>query len=168
MKYILIKETCLTGNPYKITIEKGHANFISANSVKYNPFTSCVASHPTSWSAAAFVFTFVTVLVFWVAFYFFGQRPKLNTGKQIKWERVVWIIFQTTGSRTRHGLPCVILICRKSMIHQELKLSTFSLPPHPKWCIFFNCDMLLILAWWQKEKSKRNWLMDSIRNAMHS
>lgn len=28
--------------------------------------------------------------------------------------------------------------------------------------------MLLILAWWKKEESKGNWLMDSIMNVMHS
>lgn len=95
MKNITLKRKCLTGNPYKITIEEGHANFISArsssdisntaNSVKYNPFASCTASHHTSWSAAAFVFTFVTVLgcVGFLGF-FFWLEAKVKCRKTVE------------------------------------------------------------------------------------
>lgn len=66
------------------------------------------------------------------------------------------------------GLHYVLLTCKKSRDPPRVKPNTFSLPPHPKWYIFFNCDILLILAWWKKDESKGNWLMDYISNAMRS
>lgn len=68
---------------------------------------------------------------FFPFFFFFGQKPKLNTGKQMKRERLAWALCQSTENKI--GLPRVLLICKKSTIHQELNLSTFSLPPHHKW-----------------------------------
>lgn len=92
------------------------------------------------------------------------------------WERLAWIIFQTAGKeQDRVALRASHLKKKKKtnhntlwFIHQELNLRWNSLPPQPKQSIFFNCDLLPILVLWKPEESKGNWLMDSIRNALHS
>lgn len=174
---------CLTETPYKdhnwgksCKSQKCWTNTERANSVKYNLLTSCATNHHSSWSAAAFVFTFVTVVFecFALCFCFvvycsdwgggWCLWPEARVKHRKTNECFVWIIFQTTGKEQDR-----ITLCTSDLqnIHDppRVKPNTFSLPPHPKWCIFFNCDILLILAWWKKDESKGNWLMDYISNA---
>lgn len=175
-----------TENPYKdhnwgrsCKSQKCWINLERANCVKYNLLTSCAANRHTSWSAAAFIFTFVTVqgmstllCVFVLLFVVqMGGGGCLWPEARVKhWktnECLVWIIFQTTGKEQDRITRCTSDLQK---IHDppRVKPNTFSLPPHLKWYIFFNCDILLILAWWKKDESKGNWLMDYISHAMDS
>lgn len=142
---------CLTETPYKdhnwgrsCKSQKGWTNLERANSDKYNLLTSCATNHHSSWSAAAFVFTFVTVVFecFALCFCFvvycsdwmgvgggvYGQRPELNTGKQMN------ALYESSSKlleKNKTGLHCVLLTCKTSMIHQELNLIHFHSLPIP-------------------------------------
>lgn len=98
------------------------------------------------------------------------------------WERLAWIIFQTARKeqdrvggdddektpKTNKQKPPKQNHNTLWFIHLELNLRWNSLPPQTKQYIFFNCDLLPILVLRKPKESKGNWLMDSIRNAVHS
>lgn len=67
-----------------------------------------------------FVLLFIVQIEVGVGVY--GQRPELNTGKQMN------ALYESSSKlleKNKTGLHCVLLTCKTSMIHQELNLIHF-------------------------------------------